>query len=220
VAKRNRQAEQAGPGWLSTLGGAALLLVAGFAVGMLAGTAWEEPDLVMDHLAGRTTELPLASELPLAAEVSAGPPEAPEPESVARPLGARGNSSDASKKADPPSVSAAPPLRGSEPPSARGSAAPVPHPPAPATRRPAPAITDGFSIQVGAFGEKGTATRLARELRAGGFSVHVHTDDGPAGVRYRVRVGPVPTREEAARLAGRLESDHQLPTWILSPDSP
>jgi cell division septation protein DedD len=216
VAKRNRQAEQAGPGWLSTLGGAALLLVVGFGVGMLAGTAWEEPDLVMDHLAGRTTELPLASELPLAAEVSAGPPKAPEPEPAARPLGARGSSSDVSKTkapVDPPSVSAAPPLRGSEPPPARGSAAS-------ATRRPAPAITDGFSIQVGAFGEKGTATRLARELRAGGFSVHVHTDDGPGGVRYRVRVGPVPTREEATRLAGKLESNHQLPTWILSPDSP
>ena len=63
AAKRNRQAEQAGPGWLSTLGGATLLLVVGFAVGMLAGTAWEEPDLVMDHLAGRTTELPLAAEV-------------------------------------------------------------------------------------------------------------------------------------------------------------
>ena len=201
AAKRNRQAEQAGPGWLSTLGGATLLLVVGFAVGMLAGTAWEEPDLVMDHLAGRTTELPLA------AEVSAGPPEAPEPEPVARPLGARGSSPQVAKSevpADPPSVSAAPPTRRSEP---------------PPTRRPAPPIEDGFSIQVGAFGEKGTATRLASELRAGGFSVYVHSDDGPGGVRFRVRVGPVPTREEATRLAGKLESGHQLPTWILSPDS-
>jgi cell division septation protein DedD len=38
-------------------------------------------------------------------------------------------------------------------------------------------------------------------------------------MRFRVRVGPVPTREEATRLAGKLESGHQLPTWILSPDS-
>jgi len=195
AARRNRQAEQAGPGWLSTLGGAALLLVAGFAVGMLAGTAWEEPDLVMDHLAGRTTELPLA------AEVSAGPPEAPEPapEPVARPLGARGSSPEVSKSeapADPPSVSAPPP-----------------------TRRPASPVEDGFSIQVGAFGEKATATGLAAELRAGGFSAHVRSDDGPGGARFRVRVGPVPTREEATRLAGKLESDHQVPTWILSPDS-
>jgi DedD protein len=192
AARRNRQAEQAGTGWLSTLGGAALLLVAGFAVGLLAGTAWEEPDLVMDHLAGRTTELPLS------AEVSAGPVEVPEPESVARPLGARESSPVASKSEIPvdlPSV-AAPPPRPSETPG-----------------------EDGFSIQVGAFGEKATATRLAGELRAGGFSVSVHSDDGPGGVRFRVRVGPVPSREEATRLAGKLESDHQLPTWILSPGS-
>ena len=201
AARRNRQAEQAGPGWLSTLAGAALLLVAGFVVGMLAGTAWEEPDLVMDHLAGRTTELPLA------AEVSAGPPEAPEPEPAARPLGARERSPEVSKTeapADPPSVSAAPPPRAPDPPPAR---------------RSTPPAAAGFSIQVGAFGEEGTATRLAGELRAGGFSVHVHTDDGPGGRRFRVRVGPVSTREEATRLAGKLESDHQLPTWILSPDS-
>ena len=193
AAKRNRQSEQAGPGWFSTLGGAAVLLVAGFVVGLLAGTAWEEPDLVMDHLAGRTTELPLA------AEVSAGPPEAPKPEPVARPLGARGSSpAVASSEApvDLPSVSAPPP-----------------------SRRPAPPVEKGFSIQVGAFGDQGSAMQLASELHAGGFSVYVHGDDGPRGARFRVRVGPVPTRKEATRLAGKLESDYQLSTWILSPDS-
>ena len=168
AAKRQRQSDRAVPGWFSTLGGAALLLVVGFAVGLLAGTAWEEPDLVMDHLAGRTTELPLA------AEVSAGPEKAPEPEPVARP---------------PPS------------------------------RRPAPPVEKGFSIQVGAFGDQGSAMQLASELHAGGFSVYVHGDDGPRGARFRVRVGPVPTRKEATRLAGKLESKYQLPTWILSPDS-
>jgi cell division protein FtsN len=38
-------------------------------------------------------------------------------------------------------------------------------------------------------------------------------------VRFRVRVGPVSTKEEAARLASKLKSDHQLPTWVLSDDS-
>jgi DedD protein len=193
AARRNRQSEQAGPGWLGTLGGASLLLVAGFAVGLLAGTAWEEPDLVMDHLAGRTTELPLV------AEVTAGPAEAPEPEPLARPLGARGSPPAASKPGPPvelPSVSARPP-----------------------PRPPAPPAKQGFSIQVGAFDDRGAAKQLAGELRAGGFSVYVHNDDGSRGARFRVRVGPVPSREEATRLAGKLESDHQLPTWILSPDS-
>jgi cell division septation protein DedD len=194
AAKRQRQREQAGPGWLSTLGGAALLLLVGFGVGLLAGVAWEEPDLVMDHLAGRTTELPLV------AEISTDPVEAEVREPDDRPLGARESSPTASPSqatVDPPSVSAAPPAR-----------------------RSAPPEKDGFAIQVGAFGEEGAAARLAGELRAHGFSVYVRRGDGPGGVRFRVRVGPVPGREEAARLARKLKSDHQLPTWILSHDSP
>jgi cell division septation protein DedD len=160
--RRRRQREEGGPGWLSTLGGAALLVVLGFGVGLVAGAAWEEPDLVMAHLAGRTTELPLVAENP----------------------------------ADPPSVSTAPPTRG-----------------------PAPPEKGGFAIQVGAFGDENAAARLAGELRAAGFTVYVHSDDGRSGVRFQVRVGPVPSREEATRLASQLKSDHQLPTWILSHDS-
>jgi DedD protein len=192
AARRQRQREETGPGWLSTLAGAALLLVLGFGVGLLAGAAWEEPDLVMDHLAGRTTELPLV------AEISADPAEAEERESLARPLGARESSPVAvpsEAPVGPPSVSAAPPAGPPEPPG-----------------------KDGFAIQVGAFGEEGAAARLAGELRALGFSVYVRSGDGPGGVRFRVRVGPVSDREEATRLAGKLKSDHQLPTWILSPD--
>jgi cell division septation protein DedD len=194
AARKQRQREQTGPGWLSTLGGAALLLAVGFGVGLLAGVAWEEPDLVMDHLAGRTTELPLV------AETSTDPVEAEVQEPPDRPLGTRGSSPTASPSrdsADPPSVSAPPPAP-----------------------RPAPPEKDAFAIQVGAFGEEAAAARLAGELRAHGFSVYVRRGDGPGGVRFRVRVGPVPGREDAVRLARKLKSDHQLPTWILSHDSP
>jgi DedD protein len=196
AARRNRQREEVGPGWLATLGGAALLLVMGFGVGLLAGALWEEPELVMDHLAGRTTELPLV------AETSPDPPKAEEAErrdSIARPLGARESSAAAPRaevSVDLPSVSA--------------------KPPAP---RPAPPETGGFEIQVGAFGDRGAAKRLAGELRAGGFSVHVVEEDGPRGARFRVRVGPVSSRAEAKRLARKLQSEHELPTWILSQDS-
>jgi DedD protein len=193
AARRNRGREEAGPGWVSTLGGAALLLVLGFGVGLLAGAMWEEPDLVMDHLAGRTTELPLV------AEISADPAEAGEPEPFARPLGSREDSPVTARPevpADPPSVSMAPPAQ-----------------------RATPPAEDGFAIQVGAFGDQAAATRLARELRAVGFPVYVHKGDGRGGVRFRVRVGPVPSREAAVRLASKLKSDHQLPTWVLSHDS-
>ena len=201
AASRQRQREQTRPGWLSTLGGAALLLLVGFGVGLLAGVAWEEPDLVMDHLAGRTTELSLV------AETSTDPVEAEVQEPADRPLGAPKSSpavSPSRAPVEPPSVSAPPPARR----------------PAPAERRSAPAEKNGFAVQVGAFGEEASAARLAAELRAHGFSVYVRRGDGPGGVRFRVRVGPVPAREEAVRLARKLKSNHQLPTWVLSHDSP
>ena len=191
--RRQRQREEGGPGWLSTLGGAALLVVLGFGVGLVAGAAWEEPDLVMAHLAGRTTELPLVAENP------ADPVAAEEGESLARPLGAPDGSPEAFRSeapVDPPSVSTAPPTHG-----------------------PATPEKGGFAIQVGAFGDENAAARLAGELRAAGFTVYVHSDDGRSGVRFQVRVGPVPSREEATRLASQLKSDHQLPTWIRSHDS-
>jgi cell division septation protein DedD len=192
-ARGRRERDEVGPGWLSTLAGAALLLVLGFGVGLLAGAAWEEPDLVMDHLAGRATEHRLAAESP------ADPPPAEEPRPPVRPLGARERPPVAARpevRVDLPLVSAAPP--------------------------PAPAETqekDGFAIQVGAFGEESAAEQLADELRASGFSVHVLEGDGTGGLRFRVRVGPVADREEATRLANELKVDHQLPTWILSPES-
>jgi cell division septation protein DedD len=191
--KRNRQREEVGPGWLSTLGGAALLVVLGFGVGLVAGAAWEEPDLVMAHLSGRTTELSLVAENP------ADPVEAEDRESPTMPPGAREDPAEAHPSGtavDPPSVSAPPP-----------------------TRAPATPAKGGFAVQVGAFGNQKAATRLAGDLRSAGFSVYVRSDDAPRGVRFRVRVGPVPTREEAARLASKLKSDHQLPTWVLSDDS-
>jgi len=55
----SRRRAREGPGWFATLGGALLLVVVGFGVGLVAGAAFEEPGLVMDHLAGRTTDVPL-----------------------------------------------------------------------------------------------------------------------------------------------------------------
>jgi len=239
TARRHRQGEQAGAGWLATLGGAVLLLAVGFAVGLLAGTVWEAPDLVMDYLAGRTTELPLAREI--SADPVEPPVEAPQRASQARPLGARAGSPElpsAGAAAEGSPVSAARPAPGPEPPPARSEArAPGPEPPParsearapgpepPPARsearapRPEPPVQGGFAIQVGAFGDADSAARLAQKLRARGFSAHVHGGEGAGAAGFRVRVGPVASREEATRLASKLKSDLQLPTWILSPDS-
>jgi cell division septation protein DedD len=59
-----KEARKAGPGWIATIAGALLLVVAGFGVGLVAGAAYEEPALVVDHLTGKTTEVPLPEQAP------------------------------------------------------------------------------------------------------------------------------------------------------------
>lgn len=163
ASRRNAESSE-GPGWLATLAGAALLIVAGFGVGLVAGTAFEEPDLVVEHFTGHTTDVPLAE--------AAGP--APGSYALASDPGA----------AAPAAVASAPPSQG------------------------------GFAIQVGAFASADAASELAGELRLLGMPTYVESE--PGGARYKVRVGPLETREEAARLARRLKTEHRLPTWVLS----
>ncbi len=156
-----------GPGWFATLAGAALLVVAGFGVGLVAGTAFEEPELVMEHLAGNTTDVPLV--------------EAADP-------GESGDRYVATSEPTPAPVAAAPPSR--------------------ALR------SGGFAIQVGAFTSEGAARELASELQRLGIPTYIANERG--GARFKVRVGPLETREQATKLARRLKTDHRLPTWVLS----
>jgi DedD protein len=94
-----REAKRVGPGWIATIAGAALLIVAGFGVGLLAGAAYEEPALVVEHLSGETTELPLPEQAPArvrerardasdGSELAARGASAPPPVSSPPPAGA------------------------------------------------------------------------------------------------------------------------------------
>jgi len=51
-----------------------------------------------------------------------------------------------------------------------------------------------------------------------GFSSYVSEADieGRAGARFRVRVGPFPTRAAASDAAARLHAEQRLPTWVLA----
>jgi DedD protein len=88
-------------------------------------------------------------------------------------------------------------------------------------RKAAPTSTRpiaGFAVQVGAFSEKSAAQALADSLRAHGYPVYLSPTEGdPAN--WRVRVGPLSTRPEAEKMAGRLETAEKLPTWVLGEDS-
>ncbi len=94
----DKEAKKAGPGWIATIAGALLLVVAGFGVGLLAGATYEEPSLVVDHLAGKTTAVPL-------------PAEAPKPvrEEVSDAAAADSSEPDSDEASETPPVSSAPP---------------------------------------------------------------------------------------------------------------
>jgi cell division septation protein DedD len=189
-------------GWLATLGGAALLVAVGFGVGLVAGTAYEEPELVADHLSGKTTEVvlgPIGDGQPhesldgaSADDVAAAPPTAAEaePDPVAvvdqplpTPLGAGALEEPAAAPAAKPVAKLAP-------------------------------TSGGYSIQVGAFGSEATARQLASELGKRGYKAYVTREGGD--VRFKVRVGPIASRSEAEQTATRLKTEHHLPTWILA----
>jgi len=70
-----------------------------------------------------------------------------------------------------------------------------------------------FLVQVGALADGVSARALAQRLRQVGYPVLIMepTKDD----RWRVRVGPLPARVEADRVALRLQSEEKLSTWVV-----
>ena len=65
----------------------------------------------------------------------------------------------------------------------------------------APAAPDtGFAVQLAAFTKASDAVALRDRARAAGFSAFTEAVNTDAGTLTRVRVGPVPTREQAEQL--------------------
>lgn len=62
----------------------------------------------------------------------------------------------------------------------------------------------GWAAQVGSFSEKANADRIAADLKSGGFKAFVMEHREGGKTYYRVRVGPVASREAAAALASRI----------------
>lgn len=173
--------------WIST----------GFLVGLVAGVVSEEPELVVGHVTGQTTEidwgeltrpedLDSIAGTPMSPDVAAAPAdERPELALIAAP-------ERVSKKRKPSPMVGGLPMAGVSTQAAKGPR---------------------YSIQVGAFAKRDAAQEVAETLRGKGYAVQVLTaqDDG----RWRVRVGPVTARDRAEGLARRLKTDEGLPTWVL-----
>lgn len=183
-----------GPGWLATLLGAGLLLAAGFGVGLVVGAVREEPAMLLQYVTGKSATLPAPSPVappslvPAAGARPTAAPPAPEPDPV---------------MAEEPAPRRAPPVL------------------APAAASPPPSVASGatvggrFAVQVGAFSASAEAGKLEALLVRKGLPAYVQPATGDRESRWRVRVGPLPTREEADRVAAKLKSQDKLPVWVL-----
>lgn len=72
----------------------------------------------------------------------------------------------------------------------------------PAQAQQAAAAAESFVLQIGAFSDAAKAAALATELKKQGYSAYTER----AGPVTRVRVGPVPARPDAEKLAARLRA--------------
>ncbi len=210
MARRHR----GGRSWAWTLGMLVLIAIPGFGLGLIAGVAWEDPSLLGSHLLGGTTDVVIWSEGAVA--LPADPGESLPLPDVAAPA----------PMAPPPRPASAPqPARAAKPSAPRQEpTAPVTRPPDATRLRPevlSPGVPTGrFAVQVGAFGASSSAEKLAARLRTKGFDVYVSPGVAAGQARWRVRVGPSPTRDQAERAAARLKAEEQLPTWVLDENGP
>jgi len=86
---------------------------------------------------------------------------------------------------------------------------------APMTPEKKKAGASAYTVQVGAYNEKGAAQEFANKLKKKGYDARVETiTGGKGGYVYKVRVGNYDTRDEAKAAAGKLESAEKLAPYV------
>ncbi|MEA3368977.1 MAG: SPOR domain-containing protein [Candidatus Ratteibacteria bacterium] len=73
-----------------------------------------------------------------------------------------------------------------------------------------------YSIQVGAFSEKGRAEKLARRLEKKGYDAYLTSAVKKGVTFYRVRIGRFGSEAEAGEMAGKIEAKENLPGIVIS----
>lgn len=71
-------------------------------------------------------------------------------------------------------------------------------------------------VQVGSFGQKTNAVVLRDKLRDGDRDAFIEQAQADSGSVWRVRVGPLTTREEAEKLKKRLDSHRETESLVMS----
>jgi rare lipoprotein A len=80
-------------------------------------------------------------------------------------------------------------------------------------------ITDGFfTVQVGAFRDRGNAERLRDRLSVTYSPIFIQHYDSPEGAFYRLRVGKISGEDAANELAGQLRSKEGFTTLVFRLD--
>jgi cell division septation protein DedD len=69
-------------------------------------------------------------------------------------------------------------------------------------------------VQLGSFSSRENAARLAQKLRAAGFAIDLSAIRSGSKDLYRVRAGPVATREAALSLQARLGAGGHKATLV------
>jgi cell division septation protein DedD len=221
-----------GMGWMLRItlvasGAAVVCLV--FTLGVVTGRHWVRPaaDAVAEParkaapakrsaLVDGDVERPRAGSEKLTFYQTLTAPLAPGPTSTKPLVVGRAPSESSAPAARPPAHEAVAP-RDAGP--SREPAAAAARPPAPAAPEGAPPARSGggFSVQVGAFKNRQQADAVHRDLRTAGFEAFVSTLGTAGGeTRFRVRVGPFPSRAEAERAAERMRAARSLPTYVAA----
>ena len=81
-----------------------------------------------------------------------------------------------------------------------------------------PVGAGNFTVQVGAFTQRGNAERLRDQLMPRYAPIFIQDYDAPNGMFYRVRVGRVPSQQGAEQLAAQLRTQQRLNTFVVRLD--
>jgi len=75
-----------------------------------------------------------------------------------------------------------------------------------------------FTVQVGAFRDRGNAERLREKLNATYSPIYIQTYDAPDGIFYRVRVGKISGEDAARQYAIQLKTHDGFTTFVVRLD--
>lgn len=137
--------------------------------------------------------------------------------------GEGGDSGDPPASQPPPATELQP---SAEPPSPATTSDPEPVEPAPANPEPVPAATapgpqpaapaDGEFLYIQVFSglDRQQAQSVVQRLKNGGYAAFLSSVEVDNRLMHRVRIGPYSQRQEAEEVAGKVQREFKLSTWI------